>query len=439
MEVSAQEQASASNQITIIAPPFPLWSSSSLACPPDEQSATLHSQNPLARPQVQRHPQAPLLALMVLFILTVGCSASDVLTRPTATPEPPRALAPTFTSTPATVVSIVIVTPPHDGTPGVIIIPPGMDPSKVIPASPTETPVPPTPLPGETPSAPGQQPASPLILVPTATPLPTFTPTPTLTPTPFIAVDSGVASLRGGPGVQYPLIAQLGPNLPVALTGRTPDGAWYQICCVNGASVWVAANHVQVYNDPNSVVLVIADASPPAPTPTIPPTPTGTATPTPTATRFPFERARGPEFYPTNNPFLVIWAKFYVGAPGGPEDQEVAAGGYFLKVKFEGADRQNTTQESPSADQFSFSASPGASNRVRYNYKYEYTPPLPTPPPAPAATPDPVQARLTLLGAGTWTVYVVDGAGHQLSDSITFTTSPGNPNREIYIAWIRTR
>jgi hypothetical protein len=135
----------------------------------------------------------------------------------------------------------------------------------------------------------------------------------------------------------------------------------------------------------------------------------------------------------------VIWAKFYVGAPGGPEDQEVAAAGYFLKVKFQGTDRQNTNVESPSAEQFSFSASPGASNRVRYNYKYEYTPPLPTPPPPPAATPDPVQARLGLLGTGVWTIYVVDGAGNQLSDPVTFETSPGNPNREIYIAWIRTR
>ncbi|MCX6046099.1 MAG: SH3 domain-containing protein [Chloroflexi bacterium] len=430
MEVSAQEQPSVSNQITTNTPPFPLWSSLTHAPQTGEQK--------VARPQTQRHPQAFLFVAMALFMLIMGCSASDLLTRPTATPEPPRALAPTFTSTPATVVSIVIVTPPHDGTPGVIIIPPGMDPSKVIPASPTPTPVPPTLMPGET-RVPGQQPASPLILVPTATPLPTFTPTPTLTPTPFIAVDSGVVSLRGGPGVQYPLVAQLGPNLAVALTGRTPDGAWYQICCVNGASVWVAANHVHVYNDPNSVVLVIADASPPAPTPTIPPTPTGTATPTATATRFPFERARGPEFYPTNNPFLVIWAKFYVGAPGGPEDQEVATAGYFLKVKFQGTDRQNTNVESPSAEQFSFSASPGASNRVRYNYKYEYTPPLPTPPPPPAATPDPVQARLNLLGTGVWTIYVVDGAGNQLSDAVTFETSPGNPNREIYIAWIRTR
>ena len=114
----------------------------------------------------------------------------------------------------------------------------------------------------------------------------------------------------------------------------------------------------------------------------------------------------------------MIWAKFYVGAPGGPEIKKPLAGGYFLKVKFEGAVRPNTTTERPSADQFSFSASPGASNRVRYNYKYEYTPALPTPPP-PTPTPEPVQARLALLGTGTWTVYVADGAGNQLSDAVT--------------------
>ena len=34
---------------------------------------------------------------------------------------------------------------------------------------------------------------------------------------------------------------------------------------------------------------------------------------------------------------------------------------------------------------------------------------------------------------------VVDGAGNQLSDAVTFTVAPSNPNREVYIAWIRTR
>jgi hypothetical protein len=36
-------------------------------------------------------------------------------------------------------------------------------------------------------------------------------------------------------------------------------------------------------------------------------------------------------------------------------------------------------------------------------------------------------------------VYVTDCAGHQLSDAVTFTTAPSNPNREVYIGWARVR
>lgn len=402
-----------------------------------------------AKPSSPERTTAPrrfslFLAIGALLLLTLGCSMADLLANPTPTPVPTRALAPTFTPTPGTVQTIIIVTPPHDGTPGVIIIPPGMDPNTIMLTPPTATPS--ATLTGisneggEQPNSPINGPGgNPITAVPTATPLPTATPTPTLTPTPFILVESGLASLRTGPGVEYSLVAQLGPNLPVPLIGRNPEGTWYQICCVDGATVWVPSTHVQVKNDLNGVALIKADASPPAPTPTIPPTPTGTPTLTPTPTRFPFERARGPEFFPTNNPFVTIWVKLYVGAPNGTDEAEAPAAGYFLKVKFEGADRPNTEKELPSTEQFSYSASPGAGNRVKYNYKYEYSPPIPTPPPAPTPTPDPVQGRIQLLGTGTWTVYVVDGAGNQLSDAVTFTGSPSNPNREIYIAWIRTR
>jgi len=250
-------------------------------------------------------------------------------------------------------------------------------------------------------------------------------------------VEGGVVSLRSGPGVEYPLVAQLGPGIPVALIGRTPEGTWYQICCVNGASLWVASTHVKVHNDQNSVALVGADQPPPQPTPTLIPTATGTPTLTPTATRYPFEIARGPEFFQTTNEFLTIWVKIYTGPPGGSDESDVALAGYFLKVKFEGFDRPNTGAEQPSADQFSFSASPGFGNRVKYNYKYEFTPPAPTP--VPPATQNQYGASLPFIGTGTWTVTLVDGAGNQFANPVTFTTAPSNPNREVYIAWIRTR
>jgi len=44
-----------------------------------------------------------------------------------------------------------------------------------------------------------------------------------------------------------------------------------------------------------------------------------------------------------------------------------------------------------------------------------------------------------LIGTGTWRVWVIDGAGNQLSNVIEFTTQPTNTNREIYMAWERVR
>jgi hypothetical protein len=365
---------------------------------------------------------------------------------------PTRALAPTWTPTPETLPPLIVVTPPQDGTPGVIIIQPTVEGDKIVVAiPPTDTPIPPptpTPNPFDTPTpAPGGvpgQPQSPLppgatdtgglptptpLLPPTPTPLPTPTFTRAPTATPFILVESGYVALRTGPGPDYPLVAQLGPNIPIAIISRNPQGTWYEICCVNGFSVWVAASHVRVVNDPGGAPLVVAQG-PPSPTPSFTPTLTPTVTPTATSTPYPFERGIGPQFFPTENQFLTIWVKLFIGQ----DPTEVPAAGYCADVKFEGFDRPNTNVDRPSTDAFEFSAPPGAGNRVEYNYKYEYTPPDPK-----VENPNTTDTRLTELGTGTWTVFVTDCAGHQLSDAVTFTTAPSNPNREVYIGWVRVR
>jgi hypothetical protein len=225
------------------------------------------------------------------------------------------------------------------------------------------------------------------------------------------------------------LVAQLGPNIPIAIISRNPEGTWYEICCVNGFSVWVASSHVRVVNDPGGAPLVVA-LGPPSPTPSFTPTWTPTVTATPTSTPYPFERAIGPQFFPTDNQFLTIWVKLFIGTP----PTEVPAAGYCVDVKFEGFDRPNTNVDQASKDVFEWSAPQGAGNRVQYNYKYEYTPPDPK-----ATNPNTTDTRLTALGTGTWTTFVTDCAGRQLSDAVTFTTSPSNPNREIYVGWVRVR
>jgi hypothetical protein len=83
------------------------------------------------------------LAIAYLALIGLGCSAADLLERERVPPPPEEVaveLQPTFTPSPVPVQTLVIVTPPADGRPGVIIVPPGMDPSSVLPVMPTEPP-----------------------------------------------------------------------------------------------------------------------------------------------------------------------------------------------------------------------------------------------------------------------------------------------------------
>jgi len=389
-----------------------------------------------------------LIPLAAFLMVTLGCSTANLVQRPVATAAPTRTLAPTFTPTSASVEAIIIVTPPSGSTPGVITIPPGVDPSVFVVPPPTETPTAtetptPDPLasPTETPvalytavPAPGAtQPAAPTPPPPTptqsATPTETPSPTPTLTPTPFIVLDDGRTALREGPGVEFPIVAELGPNIPITVVGRNTQGTWLQLCCVNGNAVWIAASAVRVVNDVSTVALV-QGGTPPTPTWTPTATATPTITPTPTSTPYPFEQAIGPQFFPTNNEFLTIWAKLFIGTP----PLEVPAEGYFVKVLFEGFERPPTNGVAPSANSFEFSAPPGSGNRVQYNWKYEYTPPDPK-----TLDPNSTLTRADLIGTGTWTLFVTDGTGKQLSNAVIFTTTPSNPNREIYRGWVRLR
>ncbi|MGL4649503.1 MAG: hypothetical protein ACRC1H_08850, partial [Caldilineaceae bacterium] len=83
-----------------------------------------------------------LLPFVALLLFTLGCTAADLAQRSVQVAEPTRTLAPTFTPTSEGVQGVIIVTPPAGSTPGVIIIPPGVDPSTFIVPPPTESPTP---------------------------------------------------------------------------------------------------------------------------------------------------------------------------------------------------------------------------------------------------------------------------------------------------------
>jgi hypothetical protein len=345
---------------------------------------------------------------------------------PTPTPLPPAQMTATALITPALgTPTVVVVAPAEVGTPAtaVAILIPAPTPTAFISPIlvPTVQVVPTIQIATETPT-----------FAPTATPTTALpTPTPSITPTPFVVVTNGLVSLRSGPGPDYPLVAQLGPNIPVAITGQNPEGDWYQICCVNGGDVWVAQAHVQTVNDAHEAPLILSGPAPTA-TPTGTATATPTITPTPTATPYGFQVVEGPLYFPSGNEMLTIWAK--ISAGGGT----VPLPGYYVKVLFrnraEGSayeSRPNTRGEAPSTDTFEFNVPPGpaSGNRVQYNYKFEFLPPDPK-----ASDPKSTQTRASLMD-GYWRIYVVDGAGNQLSDAIDFDTLAGNTNREIYVAW----
>ncbi len=365
-----------------------------------------------------------LIPLGVLLILSLGCSATSLVQR-APTPFPTRQLQPTFTPLPPTPTRLVlVVTPGSDTAPGVIIVPPGVDPASVLPPTATPTPTPiasPTPLvpPTET-LTPGPSPT------PTETPAPTATPsmTPTLTPTPFVQVVTALANVRSGPGLDYPVITQLPGETQITLVGRNPEGTWLQICCVNGESVWIAANVVEVVNDVVQVALMVT-----GPPPTATETPTVTPTPTATAIIYPFEIAEGPIFMPTNNGFLSIWGKIYVGE----YEEGLPLEGYYYDVSFLEFERPNTLGDVRSKTYYDRLFRQSLPEREKpFNYKYEYKP----------IADENLNNRndaIIAIGSGNWTVILRDGEGRQMAPAVVFRTDTNNPHREIYIGWIRKR
>lgn len=459
-------------------------------------ATTCRAERPVQPKSPAQQEPRPLLALAMLVLLTLGCSATSLVTRPqpTSTVAPP--LIPTFTPTATEAVAVIIVTPPADGQPGVIIVPPGTDPESVLPDTPTptqtftptHTPTPtgtdtPTPEPTPTPTDTGTVTNTPTDTptptdtatdtpTPTETHTPTSTPTPTNThtptPTPFVIVEGGIVSLRSGPGVNYPVIAQLGPSVPVAITGQEPMGMWFQLCCVNGESVWVAEGNVLVGNDSSQAPLVLTGAAP-TPTNTGTPTLTPTVTFTPTPTPGPFQIWRGPEFSPSENPLLSIWVKLSGQTSDGPPVE-----GYFLKAQFiernfvanelsiaintanmDGRDalqniilaeipstdifpRENTLGPVVSKNIFEWNRPLGNDSRRDFNYKFEYRPETPTRVPTLTPTTQAPISGKQAIGDGVWIIWLTDGEGNQVSDDIRFPTQPNNGFREIWIHWIKT-
>lgn len=158
---------------------------------------------------------------------------------------------------------------------------------------PTFTPTPEQPVAAQAPAdqpAPVEQ-ATPVVVVeqpaPPAAPEPVETPTeapPTPTPSPKLTVNLPTANTRLGPGTNYGLAGTVSQGQTFDVIGKSPDGTWWQICCVNGQQVWIFGELVVTENVGGVAVAQNIPAPPPVVVaPTATPAPPPPAAPEPAA------------------------------------------------------------------------------------------------------------------------------------------------------------
>lgn len=326
-----------------------------------------------------------LATLVVLLLVTnLGCSLGQMLVgEPTPTPGP-TSLPPLPTWTPSPVGAL---SPAEIAT---LTVAAGVDfPTLTPTATPFYTPTP----------------------TPTWTPLPTPVDTPTLVPPPYVLVVAPVVNVRSGPSVAYPVIGQVRQDERYDITGRNDAFTWWQICCVNGQSGWITTQLTAPGGPVDSVPIMAPPDLPPTPFPTAPPA----ATPIPTATPGPFRPvylAEGPELWETQNPWLTIWLKTFVGQ----SSVQAPVAGLRMKVLRNGVD---VSQPGLTESFFQFSAptvdGQPIGNRRQYNLKYEYLP---------------------AAGDAEWTIIITDAGGAQLSAPVTFETRGG---QEVFVSFFDSR
>lgn len=115
-----------------------------------------------------------------------------------------------------------------------------------------------------------------------------------------VAVTTSDLNVREGPGQEYPILGLLPVDTGVEVSGKNPDGSWWQIVYPPGstARAWIFAAFTRTGNTEN-VPVVQTPVPPtatftPTPTPTITPSATASPTRVPTVTQTPTPTALAP-------------------------------------------------------------------------------------------------------------------------------------------------
>jgi len=362
-----------------------------------------------------------LAVILLLSLASLACSVGEALVGRTGAvvPTPTKTRRPTFTPLPTLATGLASATPGVRGVlpPGVTLQPPSAEGPRA-------------PIAGGTPISDTQDSASSgavsIVLYATETPPPSPTlepagPTPEPTqdvetnrptraggprplPTPYALVKSATISGRRGPATSFAGIGQAKKGDELMIMGRTPDGAWWQVCCLANQPVWVPADTVEA-KGPLDTVPVMTPAPTPAPPPPAAPRPTATPAPTPMP---PFDIARGPEFpIQRDSGTMTMLVQVYEG----PLDNQHPLAGYQLKVFRDGVD---VTQNTVSFGDRDFDSTLAVEGGFKYNLKFE----------------------MPNAGEADWKIYLARPGGFRMSPVSEFTTKGDSyRNQVVYIAY----
>lgn len=365
------------------------------------------------KPLLQIRPYRYYLPLGLLVILLSGCSLFGISSfgpepTPVPTPAEPRALVPTFTSTP--------VEPeiPPTATPAPTTAPAVTDGAVVQPAAPISV----------------NATLSGTAGVTTTTSQTTSVAPPSATPATVakFTVTEALVNVRTGPGTDYGLAGSVEANQSFDINGKNATGDWWQICCVNGQTVWIfgqlgrteGAESVAVALDiPTPPPVAVAPTQPPAAAPT--PAPAATATAAPPAAPPPaadacagiggdgckFKVREGPKFAPNGGTEIKLQLFFIHSGIDGGQPQ----GSYFVVMTKDG-------QKLPISDGVrSVANSSNQGTLGKYNYEYKIGL-------------DQIPGNNV---AGNYTMHVLDGNGERDSQDISFTIPEGQG--EVWLTW----
>ena len=377
---------------------------------------------PLRQNGVQtRAARLLLAAILLLAFASLACSVGETLVGRSAgvVPTPTKTPRPTFTPLPTLVTGASTVMPGVRGVlpPGVTVQPSNAEGSSApiavstaisgtqssvtdgainIVLYATETP-PPSPTPE--PTGPTPEPTQDF-----ETNRPTREGGPRPLPTPYAIVKPATINGRRGPGATFERIGQAKKGDELMIIGRTPDGAWWQVCCMANQPVWVSADLVEA-KGPVDTTPLLTPAPTPVPPPPAAPQPTATPAPTPMP---PFDIARGPEFpIKRDTGTMTMWVQVYEGPP----DNQNPLGGYQLKVFRDGVD---VTRDAVSFDDRDFDATLAGEGGFKYNLKFE----------------------MLNAGEADWQIYLARPGGFRVSPVSEFTTKGDSyRNQVVYIAY----